>query len=69
MTLFVKPRSGYLVRHPERDMTPLPADGAKVPRSPYWLRRLRDGDVIECSPPKPAAKTPAHPPRSSKKEA
>lgn len=73
MPLYVKPRDGYVVRQPERDMAPLPAEGGKVQRSPYWLRRLRDGDVVEIPAPaksKPSAKAPAHShPRSSKKEA
>ena len=43
--LNVKPVSGRLVRHPETG-EPVPAEGLAVPRSPYWLRRLKDGDVI-----------------------
>ena len=33
----------------------LPEKGLLMPRSPYWLRRLKDGDVIEGK--SPAAKT------------
>ena len=29
---------------------PLPAGGLAVPRSPYWLRRLKDGDVTLATP-------------------
>ena len=47
--LNVKPVSGRLVRHPETG-EPLPAEGLAVPRSPYWLRRLKDGDVTPATP-------------------
>lgn len=43
----VKPSEGRAVRDPElRDL--LPAEGRDVPRTDYWLRRLRDGDVVEA---------------------
>lgn len=29
------------------DNKPLPEEGKAVPENAYWLRRLRDGDVIE----------------------
>lgn len=38
-----------LVRDPVT-FIPLKADGENKPRSQYWLRRLRDGDVIEVKP-------------------
>ena len=47
--LNVKPVSGRLVRHPETG-EPVPAEGLAVPRSPYWLRRLQDGDVPLATP-------------------
>ena len=47
--LNVKPVSGRLVRHPETG-EPLPAGGLAVPRSPYWLRRLKGGDVTLATP-------------------
>jgi len=40
----VRPREGCQVFDP-RTQIPLPAEGAEVPRSSYWLRRLRDRDV------------------------
>lgn len=43
MTL--KPRKGVLVRKP--DGLHLAEKGEVVPRNAYWLRRLREGDVIE----------------------
>lgn len=32
---------------------PLPDTGAEVPATPYWLRRLADGDVIVPLPVRP----------------
>lgn len=54
--MYVKPnrptpdpeRSGYL-----------PDDGRTVEPTPYWLRRIADGDVTEVKPPAPP---PAGPP-------
>lgn len=50
--MFVKPAAGRVVRDPET-YTPLPEAGREVPRSQYWMRRLRDGDVetVEENPP------------------
>lgn len=36
----------------------LPNEGAEVPETHFWLRRLRDGDVVAASAPV-AAKEPA----------
>ncbi|WP_337440513.1 DUF2635 domain-containing protein [Desulfovibrio sp.] len=47
--IFAKPAPGRLVRHPETG-DPLPAEGALVIRSPYWIRRLKDGDVTLATP-------------------
>lgn len=60
-TLRVKPADpDALVRVPERNFLPLPAEGADVPDNAYWRRRLRDGDVTiiadEPAPATPAAK-------------
>lgn len=57
--MYVKPAPGLAVRDPElRDL--LPAEGREVPASAYWLRRLRDGDVVEAPRPAPApARGPA----------
>lgn len=49
--LYVIPKDGLLVRDP-KTAQPLPAEGAYKPRHSYWLRRLRDGDVITGQPPK-----------------
>lgn len=51
---------------------PLKADGEIKPRSAFWLRRLRDGDVLECGEAKakpeskpPARRAPVNPPKAS----
>jgi hypothetical protein len=42
----VKPAiPGAMVRDPVTKM-PLPADGAEVQENSFWIRRLRDGDVV-----------------------
>lgn len=46
--MMVKPAPGRAVRDPVlRDL--LPETGREVPRDVYWLRRLRDGDVVEIT--------------------
>ncbi len=42
--MFVIPESGLRVIDPATRQA-LPAEGADVPRSTYWLRRVREGDV------------------------
>jgi hypothetical protein len=45
MIMLVKPVPGRTVRDPH-SMALLPEDGREVPdNDPFWLRRLRDGDV------------------------
>ncbi|WBV42731.1 DUF2635 domain-containing protein [Pseudoroseomonas cervicalis] len=53
--MFVKPAPGRAVPDPDlRDF--LPEEGRDVPRTDYWLRRIRDEDVIEGEA-KPASAT------------
>ena len=49
--MYVKPSEGLEIRDPDlRDL--LPRAGREVPENHgYWLRRLRDGDVIQAEPP------------------
>ncbi len=54
--MFIKPRprqdAGGLplvVRAPNGWL--LPADGAEVPDSQFWQRRLRDGDIVPAERP------------------
>ncbi|MEX3690820.1 DUF2635 domain-containing protein [Paraburkholderia sp. BR14263] len=59
--MHVKPAAGLKVRDPDlRDF--LPDEGRVVPDSQYWLRRLRDGDVVPVEP----ANTLASPARVTK---
>lgn len=41
----VKPAGGVKVRDPVT-MKALPLEGAEVPNTSYWRRRLSDGDVV-----------------------
>lgn len=54
----VKPAPGLTILNPDRENRPLDPAGEDVPRSSYWLRRLRDGDVVDAAEasPAPAAK-------------
>lgn len=54
--MFVKPaHPDLLVANPEA-LTPmprhLPAEGAEVPDTQYWRRRIADGDVVLAQPSK-----------------
>ncbi len=49
--LNLKPSPGLVVIDPQTRQA-LPADGAQVAESSYWLRRLDDGDVVEFNPKK-----------------
>ncbi|HHZ4111631.1 TPA: DUF2635 domain-containing protein, partial [Escherichia coli] len=45
-TIFIKPAPGCLIRDPDT-MRPLAQEGEEKPFTPFWCRRLDDGDVIE----------------------
>lgn len=46
-TVFVRPAPGIRIADPETGQY-LPEVGLLVPRSGFWLRRLKDGDVLEA---------------------
>lgn len=49
--IFVKPAvDGALVRQADRDMRPLPAEGAWVADTMLWRRLILTGDVVETAP-------------------
>lgn len=48
--MFVKPAAGLVIPDPDRHDV-LPAEGRDVPSSDFWLRRLRDGDVVDAEAP------------------
>lgn len=47
--MFVKPRQGLRLLRPDTS-TQLLDCGEHVPDTSFWLRRLKDGDVIMVSP-------------------
>lgn len=51
MKIKLKPVAGRRVRDPATGR-PLPKAGAAVDPSPFWSRRLDDGDVVPVSKPK-----------------
>lgn len=51
--LFLKPAEGRTVRRQE-DGELWPAEGDFAERTQFVRRRLKDGDLIEAQPPKPA---------------
>ena len=59
-TFFIKPASGLRIADPKTGEY-LPEDGMLMPKSAFWLRRLKDGDVVEAAqvsePQKPAKKS------------
>jgi hypothetical protein len=64
--MFVKPAPGRTVRDPH-SMALLPADGREVNDSdPFWLRRVRDGDVTIEGQARAAASHRRHEPAAHK---
>lgn len=61
--MLVKPVPGRTVRDPH-SMALLPEEGREVPDAdPFWLRRVRDGDVTIEQQPAPRAAPHRHQPR------
>lgn len=49
--IFIKPaREGSLVRQADRDMRPLPQEGAWVADTLLWRRLINNGVVVETTP-------------------
>lgn len=48
-TFFIAPAKGLKIADPETG-TYLPETGALMPRSAFWLRRFKDGDVVSVTP-------------------
>jgi hypothetical protein len=44
-TIFVIPAQGRQVRDPRKVFFDLPSEGREVQDSPYWRRRIKEGDV------------------------
>lgn len=47
-TFFIRPAPGLRIADPKTGDY-LPEAGLLMPRSSFWLRRLKDGDVIEAT--------------------
>lgn len=45
---FIRPAPGLRIADPATGAY-LPEAGAFMPRSAFWLRRLKDGDVVEAA--------------------
>lgn len=58
-TITVQPVEGRVVPIPERPGETLGSAGAVVPRTPYWVPRLQDGDVVEIKAAQPATASAA----------
>ncbi|HEQ1857012.1 TPA: DUF2635 domain-containing protein [Providencia alcalifaciens] len=54
-TLHIKPVTGLTVRDPDT-YQPLAEKGELKPRNAFWLRRLKDGDVVLVNAPSKGAK-------------
>lgn len=54
-TFFIRPKEGLRIADPKTGEY-LPESGMLMPRSGFWLRRLKDGDVVEV---KQGASAPA----------
>lgn len=70
--MYVKPaHPDLLVANPEARL-PMPrhlaAEGAEVPDTEYWRRRLRDEDVVLASAPADPPATPPKPARAAKED-
>ena len=48
MDMFVKPREGLKILRPDT-RTVLMEVGEHVPKTGFWLRRLKQGDIFEAS--------------------
>lgn len=48
-SFFIRPSSGLRIADPKTGEY-LPDEGMLMPRSGFWLRRLKEGDVIESTP-------------------
>ena len=57
LTFFIKPaKADITVRDPSSGKA-LAKEGERKLRRVYWYRRLRDGDVVECKPPKTSSQS------------
>lgn len=55
-TAYLIPKPGLRMRDPQ-SLQLLPEEGAELPLTSYWRRRINDGDVSIGKPPRASAKT------------
>lgn len=55
--IFVKPREGLRILRPETRQELRPC-GEHVPKTSFWLRRVKEGDVVICDIKKEFKKSP-----------
>ncbi|HAT1683964.1 TPA: DUF2635 domain-containing protein [Klebsiella oxytoca] len=67
-TFFIKPAPGRMVRDPGT-LEFLQPDGEEKPFTPYWCRRLDDGDVMVTEPGKAPVSAPTTPAADVEKKA
>lgn len=48
---YVRPCKGRSVPDPYQGYMLIPRTGRWVTKTDYWVRRLNDRDVVECTPP------------------
>ena len=68
-TAYVKPREGLIVSRENPHEGDIPAEGAEVPLTSYYRRRLADGDLVKARKPKDAPPKDAPPEGGEKKGA
>lgn len=64
MQIFIKPAGGHKVRNPDNGYAHLPSSGDFVMKSPYWLRKIKEGAVEEVDMSKPAKPAPKPAPKA-----
>lgn len=60
-TIHLRPAPGRACPMPEKGGELLPENGADVPLTAYWQRRINDGDALPPDPAEPAAEDAAEP--------
>lgn len=54
----IMPVEGRLILMPDRDFTPVPAEGARVYKDAFYTRAINQGDLAELPDEVPATVTP-----------
>lgn len=67
-SIYVKPVKGARVRRAEEPHAVIPEEGANVPNSAFYKRRITDNSLEIARPPRPAATVKPAPEKSGKKE-